>query len=217
MLRIFGRRSAFNVQKVMWFVGELGLEHEHVPLGGDHGGLDRPEFLTLNPNGLVPVIDDDGAVVWESHAILRYLAARYGAGRFWSEEAYRRSLFDRWLEWGRSLQLDFLDGVFWGFHRTPEAHRDWPAIRRAAARTGEAYRLLDRQMEGRAYILGEELSLADIPAGALLYRYFGLDIDRPPLPNVEAWYERLTARPAYRRHVMVPFEELKDRSGPAGS
>lgn len=217
MLRIFGRRSSFNVQKVLWLVDELGLDHEHIPAGGEHGGLERPEFRAMNPSGLVPVIDDDGAVVWESHAILRYLAARHGAGRFWPDDAYERSRFDRWLEWGRGLQLDFLDGVFWGFYRTPEDQRDWPAIRRAVARTGELYAMLDRQLEGKAYVLGDELSLADIPAGALLYRYFGLDIDRPVLPNVEAWCERLKARPAYRRRVMVPFEELKGRLGPAGS
>ena len=97
MLKVWGRHSAANVQKVMWLIGELGIDHEHIPCGGVHGGLDHPAFLALNPNGLVPVIDDDGAVVWESHAILRYLAARYGADRFWSDDPYSRSLFDRWL------------------------------------------------------------------------------------------------------------------------
>jgi glutathione S-transferase len=217
VLRVFGRRSSFNVQKVLWLVDELQLEHEHVPAGGDHGGLDAPEFLAMNPNGLVPVIDDGGTVVWESHAILRYLAARYGSERFWATDAAERSKADRWLDWARGLQEDFLNGVFWGLYRTPEAQRNWPAISRAIARSGEGYAILDRQLEGRAYVLGDELSLADIPAGALLYRYFELQIDRPELPNVQAWYERLKARPAYQRRVMIPFDELKGRLDRAGS
>lgn len=216
MLRVFGRRSSFNVQKVLWLVDELQIEHEHIPAGGDHGDLDG-QILAMNPNGLVPVIDDGGTVVWESHAILRYLAARYGSERLWPADPGERSKADRWLDWARALQEDFLNGVFWGFYRTPDAERDWPAIRRAIARSGEGYGVLDRQLEGRAYILGEALSLADIPAGALLYRYFGLEIDRPELPNVEAWYERLKARPAYQRRVMIPFEELKGRLDRAGS
>jgi glutathione S-transferase len=211
MLRVWGRRSAFNVQKVMWLVGELGLEHEHIPLGGDFGGRDAPAFLAMNPHGLVPVIDDGGTVVWESHAILRYLAARYAPERFWPEDPAARSQWDRWLEAGRGLQEDFLNGVFWGFYRTPEPQRDWPAIRRALARSGEWLAILDRQLEGRAYLLGDELTLADIPGGALLYRWFELEIERPDLPNISAWYERLKARPAYAEHVMIPFGELEGR------
>ena len=217
MLRIWGRRSSFNVQKVMWLVGELELPCQHIPAGGDHGGLQAAEFMSMNPNGLIPVIDDDGVVVWESHAILRYLAARHGQGPFWSDDPYRRSEWDRWLDWARGLQEDFLNGVFWGFYRTPEAERDGPAVERSIARTGEWLAILDRWLADRAYVLGQELSLADIPAGALLYRYFELEIPRPRMPHVEAWYERLQARPAYRRHVMVPFDELKGRLGPAGS
>jgi glutathione S-transferase len=217
MLKVWGRHSAANVQKVMWLIGELGIDHEHIPCGGVHGGLDHPAFLALNPNGLVPVIDDDGAVVWESHAILRYLAARYGADRFWSDDPYSRSLFDRWLDWCRSFQQDFLDGVFWGFYRTPEAERNWPAIHQAITRSGEWLAILDQELEGRPFILGAELSLADVPVGALLYRYFGLEIERPTLPNVEALYERLKARPSYQQHVMVPFEELRGRLDRAGT
>ncbi len=89
MLKVYGRRSSFNVQKVLWLVGELGLAHEHIPAGGDFGGLDAPSFLAINPQGHVPVIDDDGFTVWESHAILRYLAARYSPGKLWPEKSCR--------------------------------------------------------------------------------------------------------------------------------
>ena len=125
MLTVWGRRSSFNLQKVMWLVGELGIEHLHIEAGGRFVGLDTPEFRAINPHGRVPVIDDDGTIVWESHAILRYLAARYGRGSFWSDDAATRSLSDRWMDWAQtSLQPDFLLGVFWGFYRTPEPQRD---------------------------------------------------------------------------------------------
>lgn len=211
MLRIWGRRSAFNVQKVLWLVGELGLDHQHIDAGGRFGGLDAPEFRAMNPHGRIPVIDDHGTVVWESHTILRYLGARYGAGTFWPEDPSERSFADRWMDWAlATLQRDFMD-LFWGFYRTPEEERNWPRIRDRMERCARHYRLLDRHLSGRAYLAGDRITLADLPAGTTLYRYFALELDRPALPNVEAWYGRLAARPAYRAHVMVPFDDLRGR------
>ena len=138
MLTVWGRRSSFNLQKVMWLVGELELPHRHIPAGGDFGLNDAPEFLAMNPHGRVPVIDDDGAIVWESQTILRYLAAKYGRGRFWSDDPAVRSLAERWMDWSQAtLQADFLIGVFWGFYRTPEAQRNMAVVNakiRACAR-----------------------------------------------------------------------------------
>ncbi|MCK6450611.1 MAG: glutathione S-transferase [Alphaproteobacteria bacterium] len=212
MLTVWGRSSSFNLQKVMWLVGELGLEHRHIQAGGRHGGLDTPEFLAMNPHGKVPVIDDGGTVVWESHAILRYLAARYGQGRFWPDDPAGRSEADRWMDWAQTtLQPDFLMGVFWGFYRTPDHLRNWPAIKDKIARCAAHFRLLDRVLEGRSFLGGAVPTLADIPAGTCLYRYYELEIERPKVPNVEAWYRRLQERPAYRRYVMLPFGELRGR------
>jgi glutathione S-transferase len=212
MLTVWGRRSSFNVQKVMWLVGELGIEHRHVQAGGEFGGLDTPEFRAMNPTGRVPVIDDDGTIVWESHAILRYLAARHGGGRFWSQDPGERSQPDRWMDWSQTaLQPDFLLGVFWGFYRTPESQRDWSAIRDKIARCARHFQLLDRALADRPYLGGNSLTLADIPAGTALYRYFELDIARPSVRNVDAWYRRLQERPAYRESVMIPFGELRGR------
>lgn len=212
MLKIWGRRNSFNVQKVMWLVGELGIAHEHIPAGGSFGGLDRPEFLALNPHGRVPLIEDAGNAVWESHTILRYLAARFGASHFWPDDAGERSQFERWMDWSQTaLQPAFLSDVFWGFYRTPEAQRDWPRIRRGIERCSAHFLLLDRWLEGRRHMLGDDLSLADIAAGTTLYRYFNLDIPRPDIPNVQAWYGRLSERDSYRDHVMIPFDDLKGR------
>jgi len=212
MLTIWGRRSSLNVQKVMWLVGELRIEHRRIDAGGQFGGLDTPEFRTMNPLGRVPVLDDNGIVVWESHTILRYLAARYGQGRFWSESAGERSQVDRWMDWAQTaLQPDFLMGVFWGFYRTPEPQRNWPAIRDKIARCAIHFQLLDKMLAGRRFLCGNALSLADIAIGTSLFRYFGLEIERPSVPHVEAWYDRLQERPAYHEHAMVPFTELRGR------
>jgi glutathione S-transferase len=149
MLKVWGRRSSFNVQKVMWLVGELGLAHEHIDAGGDFGGLDAPAYLAMNPHGRVPVIQDGDATVWESHAILRYLAARHGAGPFWSYDPVARARVDGWMDWSQTaLQPDFLIGVFWGFFRTPEDKRNWPAIRSALARCVADFEKLERLLEG---------------------------------------------------------------------
>jgi len=212
MLKVWGRRSSFNVQKVMWLVGELGLEREHIDAGGSFGGLDTPDFLAMNPHGRVPVIREGDTTVWESHAILRYLAARHGAGHFWSGDPAVRAPIDGWMDWSQTaLQPDFLNGVFWGFYRTPEAKRNWPAINAALTRCAGDFAKLDRLLEGRPFLLGDVLTLADITAGTSLYRYFELEIERPDLPQVERWYRTLQQRPAYRAHVMIPFGELRGR------
>lgn len=212
MLRVWGRASSFNAQKVLWLLDELGLPYEHIPAGGSFGGLDDPAFRAMNPHGKVPVLEDDGVAIWESHTILRYLAAKYGADSFWSDDPGTRSLADRWMDWSQTtLQPDCLMGVFWGFFRTPDAQRDWPAINRSIACCAGHFRLLDAELATRPFLLGDALSLADIPIATSLFRYFNLDIERPDVPRVRAWYERLQQRPAYRARVMLPFDELHGR------
>lgn len=212
MLKIWGRRGSANVQKVLWLVGELGLPHEHIPAGGDVGGLDSPTFRAMNPHGKVPVIEDGATVVWESHAILRYLAAVHGADRFWPADPAVRAPVDGWMDWAQTaLQPAFLGGVFWGGYRTPQALRDQAAVARALDQTARCLARVDAQLAKGPFVGGETLSLADIAIGAHLYRYFELEIDRPALPRLQAWYARLGDRPAYREHVMVPFADLEGR------
>ena len=211
MLTVWGRRNSFNVQKVMWTIGELGLDHVHVDAGGAAGGLDRPDFLAMNPHGRVPVIDDGGVIVWESHAIVRYLCARYGGSALWCGDPAERSRADRWMDWMlASLQPDFMD-LFWGFFRTPSDRRDDAFVRDRVVRCAGHYRLLDGELAERAFLAGAQVSMADIAVGTSLYRYFEIEIERPSLPHVEAWYRRLADRPAYRAHVMRSFEELRGR------
>lgn len=212
MLKVWGRRNSINVQKAMWAIGEAGVAHQHIDAGGAFGLLDTPAFGALNPNRRVPVIDDDGTVVWESQAIVRYIAAQYGQGSLWNISPALRAQCDQWMEWGQNDLQQAVLGVFWGFWRTPEQQRNMTMINRALARAGDALRLLDAHLAGRAFIAGESFTMGDIPAGAQLFRYFELPIQRPSLPNVEAWYARLKDRPAYREHVMVSFQDMKGRT-----
>jgi glutathione S-transferase len=212
MLKIWGRANSINVQKAMWAVGELGLAHERIDAGGPFGGLDTEGFRAMNPNARVPVIDDEGAVVWESHAIVRYLAAKYGDGSLWPSDPAARARSDQWMDWTTAdLQPAFIGGVFWNFYRTPEPQRNWQAIRQGIARSAILFRMLDRHLADKNFLTGDTLTIGDIAGGAQCYRYFELEIDRPAIPNVEAWYERLQARPAYREHVMVPFDDLRGK------
>ncbi len=209
MLKIWGRRNSANVQKVMWLVGEVGLAHERIDAGGPFGGLNDPKFLAMNPHGRVPVIEDDGAIVWESHSILRYLAARHQTESLWASDPAERSLADRWMDWTLASLQPAFGGVFLGFYRTPESKRNWPAIDAAVESCAEQFELLDRHLARQPYLAGDRLTLADFTAGTLLYRYFEMEIKRPDIPYVKAWYERLSERPAYREHVMIPFEDMR--------
>jgi glutathione S-transferase len=210
MLKVWGRKTSINVQKVMWTVGELGVPHKRIDAGGPFGGLDTPEFATLNPNRLVPVIEDDDFVLWESHAIVRYLAAEYGMGTLAPADRKQRALANQWMEWANStIYPDVILTCFLGLIRTPAKDRDVAAIEGAARRVGENLAILDAQLGRRSYILGEQLTVADVANGALMYRYFNLDIPRPQLPNVEAWYQRLTQRKPYQEHVMLDFKAMK--------
>lgn len=209
-MKIWGRATSVNVQKVMWAVGELGLEHERIDAGGAFGRNDTPQYRAMNPNGLVPVLDDNGFTLWESSAIVRYLAATYGRGTLAPQDAQAFAKADQWMDWAAtSLYHDIITTCFWGLIRTPAVDRNVPAIETAAKRAGERLTLMDAHLATRPYIGGADLTMADIPAGSLMYRYFTMDIARPPLPNVEAWYGRLTARAPYQTHVMLDYSSLK--------
>ena len=203
-LTIWGRPNSINVQKVMWAVGELGLDHERIDVGGAFGGLDTADYGRMNPNRKIPVLEDGGAFVWESHACVRYLASTYGEGGLWPLDPARRSIADRWMDWKITTLHPFLHICFWGLIRTPEADRDMPAIEQAAADLGETWRLFDAHLQERTFVLGDRLTMGDIPLGCAFYRYVSLPVDRPSLPAIEAWYDRLQARPAFREHVMIP-------------
>ena len=211
MLTVYGRATSSNVQLVMWGAAELGLDAERLDYGHVFGGTDTAEYRAMNPRGLVPVLRDGELVMWESCAILRYLAARYGdGGAFWPADPVARARVDMWAEFGKNeMAQAFTVPIFWSRVRTAAKDRDEAALTAAIARFEGLLDVVEGQLEGRTYVTGDTISAADITIGHLLYRWFDIDIPRRPRPTVEAYYQRLAERPAYREHVMVDYSILR--------
>jgi glutathione S-transferase len=211
MLTIWGRADSSNVQAVMWTVGELGLAHRRLDVGHRFGGNKEPSFLAMNPNGTVPVLQDgDDMPLFESAAIMRYLADRYGDAPFWPKGSGDRAKIDIWAEWAKqNVAANFTVPIFWGTVRTAPSKRDWSAITQAIIKLCTYFAIAERRLEAHAYLYGDEFTLADIQFGHVLYRWFAIEIERPSLPAISAYYTRLCARPAFQNHVMVSYEALR--------
>lgn len=198
---LWGRLNSHNVKKVAWLAIEAGIDHERRDIGGVFGFTDA--YLALNPNRLIPTIEDDGFVLWESNAILRYLAARY-APALWPADPQVRALGDRWMDW----QFTFADAqrdAFLNLVRRAPADRDQAAIDRSAAAAGRLMAIVDEELARRPWLSGDDFGIGDIPMGVYVHSWFSLPIDRPERPHVAAWYERLKARPGYAETVMIPL------------
>ncbi|MEM9681749.1 MAG: glutathione S-transferase family protein [Pseudomonadota bacterium] len=206
MLKLLGRKTSSNVMEVMWFCAEAGLEYDREDVGGPFGRNDEPEYLALNPNGLVPTVIDDGFVMWESNAILRYLATKYASGTdIWPDDLQVRAEADKWMDWQLSVVAAMITPIFWGMVRTEPEKRDMQAIGAAIQRGYDVWGMLDKHLEGRNFVAGDNLTLGDIPLGIHAFRWFSLVEKRPSMPNFEAWYARLGERPAYKEHCMNPL------------
>ena len=205
MLKIWGRVNSVNVKKALWCVEELGLKYERTDAGMQFGVTKTPEYMKMNPNSLVPTIDDDGFVLWESHTIVRYLSAKHSMGRLYPAELKARADAERWMDWAFTFQAA-MRNVFWGLIRTPAEKRDAKAIEEARVKSNQlATDVLERSLAGRAYVTGRDFTMGDIPIGCEVQRWMRCPIERPKLPNVEAWFERLRERPAFRKHVDIPL------------
>jgi glutathione S-transferase len=211
MLTVWGRKTSSNVQALMWCVGELGLAYERHDVGHRYGGNDTPEFLAMNPNGTVPVLKDgDDAPLWETGAVLRYLAHRYAAPPFWPAAIAARAQVDKWAEWAKlNVAMSFTAPVFWRVVRTAPRDQDPAAIAAALAALAPKLVIAEAQLSRHAFLAGDDFTLADIQLGHVLYRYYDIAIARPELPALQRYYDRLTVRPAFRAHVMVSYEELR--------
>ena len=205
MLRIWGRLNSVNVQKVMWVIDELGLQHERIDAGGPFGGLDTDAYGALNPNRRVPTLEEGSLALWESNVIVRYLAAKHAPGGLCPGDPQRRALAEQWMDWQQTTLVPDMMTVFLGLVRTSPEERDQAAIDVAAARLEPIWAVLDRYLEGRQYVVGDEFTIGDIPVGAMYHRYRALGIATVPAANLTSWYERLAQRPSYRRHVMLPL------------
>jgi len=203
MLIIWGRHTSSNVQKLLWGCAEMGVPYERRDMAGKFGFTD--EYLTLNPNRVVPTIDDDGFILWESNSCLRYLAAKHGAGTLWPEDLQMRANAERWMDWQQTTLWSVLRIAFHQLIRTPDDQRDMAAVDQAVKGGGDALKILDAWLAGKQYVCGDQFTMGDIPVGFVAYRWFALDIERIELPNIEAWYKRLCERPGYQEHIMIPM------------
>jgi len=205
MLKLWGRINSINVQKVLWALDELKVPCERVDAGLQYGVVNEPFYRKMNPNGRVPTIEDDGLVLWESNTIVRYLSARHGTGTLWPADAKQRADVERWMDWATSTIAPAMTPVFWGLIRTPPEKRDHKAIDDGVEKAAQAFHALEQSLEGRDYVGGKAFTMGDIPLGTFVYRWSALDIKRPKLARVEAYYARLQQRPAYKKHVMLPL------------
>ncbi|MGY1446588.1 glutathione S-transferase family protein [Pseudomonas chlororaphis] len=204
MLKIWGRKNSSNVRKALWCAEELGLTYEAVDAGGAFGVVDTPEYRAMNPNGRIPLIEDDGFVLWESNTIVRYLAARYAAGTAWyPSDVQARASAEKWMDWTTSTFAEPFRHLFWGVLRTPAQQQDWDKINAALNGCGELLAVVDQALAEHPYLSGEEIGIGDIPLGSFIYAWFEMPIERPQLSNLQAWYVRLQQRPAYRKAVMT--------------
>jgi glutathione S-transferase len=204
MIEVWGRRSSINVQKVMWTISELGLAFDRHTVGGSFGGNRDRAFLDLNPNGLVPVIRDGDIVMFESNAIVRYLSARYGEGRLRPTSPLALAAAEQWMEWQHGTVAPLISTIFMNKVRKPAADCDHRAVNAAVSRLPDALAIADRALADRTWFAGEEFSFGDIVLGCFMWRYSGLDVQKPAFANILRWFEALKTRPAYREWVMVP-------------
>jgi len=203
MIKIWGRNTSSNVQKAMWAVGELGLEHTRIDVGGAFGKNREPPYLAMNPNGLVPTLEeDDGFLLWESNSIVRYLAGKHDKnGVLEPKDAKQRALASQWMDWQLSVIGPAITPVFWGLVRTPPEKRDAKAIAAGKEKTIAAAKIMDAQLGKTAFLAGPNFSYGDIPVGIMIYRYMQLIPERPPTPNLDRWYGAISNRKAFKEQV----------------
>ncbi len=203
MLKIWGRSNSINVQKVLWCCGELGLPFERIDAGMKFGVNNTPEYKAMNPNGLVPTIDDDGFILWESHAIVRYLARKHGLGTLCPADARQCADADRWMDWYATTPWPNLQPIFWNLIRTAPEQRNLTLVADLTKKVAAAMATLDAHMATHSYVAGETFTMGDIPLGCAVVRWLNLPLERPHHANLDAYYKRLQRRPAYQQWANV--------------
>ena len=210
-ITVWGRLSSSNVQVVLWCLDELGLDFKRIDAGFTYGVVDTPQYLDMNPNGTIPtLIDGESPPIFESGAILRYLAASYATDSFWPSDPVARAQIDKWAEWAKiNIANLFTAPVFWQVVRTAPSRQDPEMIARNIAALTKYLKIAEARLAQHDYLAGGQFTLADIQMGHCLYRYFDIDIARADLPHLRRYYDRLCQRPAYAKYVMADYSELR--------
>ena len=205
MLKIWGRTNSVNVKKALWAAEELGLKYERIDAGLQFGVNDTPEYRRMNPTGLVPTIDDDGFVLWESHSIVRYLAAKHAPGTLWPADLRSRAEAEKWMDWTHTFSREFQRPVFWPLVRVAPEKRDAAAIEEARKKCAALLAIPDSALAGKKFLAGDSFTMGDIPLGCHVQLWMRLPIERPDYRHLRAWFDRLCERPAFRRIVDIPL------------
>lgn len=204
MLKIWGRNTSSNVQKVIWALGEMKLPFERIDVGGAFGKTKEAAYLAMNPNSLVPTLEEeDGFTLWESNSIVRYLAAKHQNRTLEPADLRTRALAHKWMDWQLSVMAPAITPVFWQMIRTPADKRDMAAVAASKEKTIAAAKIMDAQLSKTPYLAGDEFSYGDIPVGIMIYRYMQLIPERPATPHLDRWYGAISSRPAFKEQVAV--------------
>lgn len=207
MLKILGRNTSSNVMKVLWVCDELGIEYDREDVGGAFGKNDQPDYLAMNPNGLVPTIIDDGFVLWESNAIVRYLATKHGDGsEIWPADPHLRASADRWMEWLSTSVAAPMVLIFRNLVRETDETRNMDEVALGTKQATQLWGVLDAHLAENDFVTGANFTIGDIPLGVHARRYIELRPEQAGgMKNLQGWFERLKERPAYR-HCLIPLE-----------
>jgi glutathione S-transferase len=210
-MRLWGRATSVNVQKVLWALAELGISAERIDVGGAYGGLDTSDYGARNPNRVIPTLEDGELTMWESNAVVRYIAEAYGRGILRPDNPREAARADQWMDWQQTTLAKPMSDLFWEAVRKPPSQRNAELAKSYVVAAAKALRVLDAQLAKTEWLGGRQFSMGDIPAGSMLWRWFTMEIDRPALPNLERWYQQLGARRAYRETIMTSYEPLRGK------
>lgn len=206
MITVKGRNTSGNVMKVTWILEELGIPYQQEDVGGKFGKNKEKEYLDLNPMGLVPTLIDDDIVLWESNTIVRYLAKKYSFNAMSPSDDGMRAKLELWMDWQLFAINPMMRPIYHGIIRTSPEDRDWNKINENIELGNRHWKILEKHLEGREYIGGDALTIADIPLGPVIHRFHTIVEDRPSTPNIDRWYENLKKSEAYKKIVMIPLE-----------
>jgi len=204
MLKVWGRNTSSNVQKVIWGLAEMKIPFERIDVGGSFGKTKEAFYLAMNPNSLVPTLEEeDGFTLWESNSILRYVAAKHSNRTLEPADLKTRALAHKWMDWQLSVLGPAMTPVFWGLIRTPPDKRDPKAIEAGKEKSQAAAKIMDAQLAKTKFLASDEFSYGDIPVGIQIHRYMQLIPERVPTPNLDRWYAAITSRPAFKEQIAV--------------
>ncbi|HDL7082608.1 TPA: glutathione S-transferase [Yersinia enterocolitica] len=203
MLTVWGRNNSTNVKKVLWCLEELGVSYERVDVGGQYGKLNDPLYRSLNPNGLIPCLQDGDFILWESNTIVRYIAAQYGDNALYLPEAKQRAAAEKWMDWATSSVVEPFKAVFIGLVRTAPELQDKAKIAHGIDQLNALMAIADEALSKQIYLSGDKFGIGDIPLGCLAYAWFNLPIERPELPHLQRWYQSLTHRTAFQKVIDI--------------